>query len=330
MAAGAGGLSFLAKILAAKEISDFIQIGLVAWQSAKRFQQSRTVAGGRVGIDGGTVRVNVGDFSFQLPIEDAAAVAGVAGAGGRGSRREFTAAQRTVAGRYLPPGVLAGIESGAIPSVAFASRPHAGQDTTIAASGPDVDRRPFTLREFVIAQQDAARRGGAAKTARELTLEKMREAHKERLAALDAQIARERIAGQRDVTRLEIAAKLELQRVDVAAQFARQEAELSGALELQREKAGFEELAQGRLFEQQRVLQSQEEAFKTTALAADRAWRERVQAEQGEIADYRKNLNADLALARSLDAARKISEVLKRAGVAPAPVVSFASVFGRG
>ncbi|MGH7753108.1 MAG: hypothetical protein ACREN5_09850, partial [Gemmatimonadales bacterium] len=76
----------LAALLIFKELADFVQIGLVSWQTGKRFSGSRAGKGGTMSIDGDVVRVSVDGQSFTLPIEDAAAYAGVGGAGGRGRK----------------------------------------------------------------------------------------------------------------------------------------------------------------------------------------------------------------------------------------------------
>lgn len=316
-------------MIALKEVFDFIQIGMVAWQSGIRFKQQKALRGGSVGIDGGTVTIQLDDVRAILPIDDAAALAGVAGAGGRGKKPAIGAR----AGRPVPPGgwgATAPVDEGALKGADVQlSRPQAGQDATVAAPRPAVDRRPFTLREFFEAQQLGAAKGGARKDARERELAALERGHEGKLALLDAQIQRERIAGQVDISRMQIVARLEEQRRDLVAKFGLQREELMSRLQLQREKQEAEESSQRRLFAQQEALAEADRAWQTSEKRADLAWRERTQKDQSDLAAYRVNVNADLAVGRAVDAAVKLGEALKRHGLAPAGLVSFAQAFAR-
>lgn len=322
-----GGIAIGTLILAFKEVSDFIQIGLVSWQSAKRFQQQRSLRNGSVGIDGGMVSIQIGELRANIPIEEAAALAGVAGAAGRGKRPEIGAR----AGRPVPPGgwgATPPVDVGALQGQDVQlSRPQPGQDATVAAPRPAVDRRPFTLREYFTAQQEGAAKGGARKDARERELAALEQAHEVKLALLDAQIEREKIAAQVDIARMQIVARLEEQRFDLIAKHSLQRAELLNRLELQREKAEAELESQREKFALQDQLDAAERSWKTVEARADRDWRARVQTEQSEIAQYRLNLNSDLAVGRAVDAAVKLGEALKRHGLAPAGLVSFGQAF---
>jgi len=294
-------------ILVFKEIADFIQIGLVAYQTGKRFSGQRSFSGGSASIDGGTVRVSIGDASFVLPIEDAATMAGVGGA---------------AAGPRKPAGVagiaLAQLEAKAaggdvtarewLERTGYVRNPTPGDPGTTVSRAPDLDRRPFSLREYAMMQNLAIQRGQERKIQAELELELVR-----------GQFA-ERIAGARN----------EVQREELRGQLAARERELLAKILLAREDRAAEAAAQGRLFAQQQLLQEREQLWKTSEARGDREWRERTQAEAAEIGFYRKNLAADLALGRSLEAARKIKDLIGDYGKAAQPVVSFASGFAQG
>lgn len=320
----------LGPLLVFKELADFIQIGLVAWQTGVRFEQQRSGVNGSLGISGGTVRVQMGDVSFTLPIEDAAAVAGVAGAAGRGKAPEKSALEKggEVLGALLFPGPTVGGFLGDQVARLMGKPPEGGADAVVVA--PSRDQRPFTLREWVTLQTEAVRKGGDRKDRRERELAALEQQHKERLAGLDAQIAREKIAGLRDVSRLEVAGRLELQREELVAKFGLQERELVAkhALGAQEQAAEMARL-QAKL-EADRALQRAEEEWKTSERVADQKWK----AEQARIAEdwgyYWKNAAADRAVSRSLEAAKGIVDILERANASQAAVVGFASVFGRG
>lgn len=316
-------------ILIFKEISDFIQIGLVSWQTGKRFQQQRAVRGGTVGIDGGTVTVTIGTVRTVMPIEDAAALAGVGGAGGRGQKPSVRGTFQQII--ESPFGLVtgAGLARRLADVVVRPSRPQAGQDTTTGAPAPDADAKPFTLREFITLQELGKTKRGEAIRASEVELLALQQDQNNRLALLDAQIARERIAAQVDITRMQIVARLEEQRRELVSRFALQERELASRLQLQRERLDAEATAQERRFGLQEGLNEAERAWKTSERQADLAWRERTQKEQSDLAEYRRNLNADLAVGRAVDAAVKLGEALKRAGLAPAGLVSFAQAFAK-
>lgn len=323
------GIAIGTLVIAFKEVADFVQIGLVSWQTAKRFKEQRAIRGGTVGIDGGTVTVQIGDLRAVLPIEDAAALAGVGGAGGRGKRPEIGAR----AGRPVPPGgwgATAPVDEGPLKGADVQlSRPGPGQDTTTGAPRPAADARPFSLREYIVLQQAAAEKGGLRKDTRERDLAALRAQHDDRLALLDAQIARERIAAQVDIVRLQVVTRLEEQRRELISRFELQERELASRLELQRERGEIDAASQERKFELQEGAAEAERRWKTEERKADLNWRERTQKEQSEIADYRMNLAADLSVGRAVDAAVKLGEALKRHGLAPAGLVSFAQAWAR-
>lgn len=323
------GIAIGTIVIALKEVADFVQIGMVAYQTGKKFKQQQAIRGGSVGIDGGTVTIQFDDVRAILPIDDAAALAGVGGAAGRGKKPAIGAR----AGRPVPPGgwgATAPVDVGALKGADVQlSRPAPGQDAEVGAPRAAVDKRPFTLREYFEAQQLGAAKGGARKDIRERELAALEQAHEVKLAQLDGQIERERIAAQVDIARLQAVTRLEEQKRDLIAKFGLQRAELVNRLQLQAEKAGFDEAAQERLFEQQEALAEADRRWKTSEAVADRGWRERVQKEQTEIADYRLNLAADLSVGRSVDAAVKLGEALKRHGLAPAGLVSFAQAWAR-
>ncbi len=321
------GLS-LEAVLLLKEVADFLQIGLVASQTAKRFSGSRVGRGGTVGIDGNVVRVQVGPTAFTLPLEDAAAAAGVAGAGGRGSKPPTQVELVTAGAKRLQEWLhqaVPGVPPGFITQL---SRPRAGEDVEAGSRGVNPDERPFGLREFVAMQSMGAARRAQAEGAAALALEALRQIHGDRVSALDAQIARERIAAEKDITRMKIVAQLEEQRRDVQAKFELQERDLASRLQLQREKLAAEGAQLERRLVVQGALDGAERVWKTQEAAADRAWRERTKKEGDDWASYYKNLNADLALTRSVDAARKIADVVSQYTRQAASIVSFASVFG--
>ncbi len=316
--------------LALKELSDFAQIGLVAFQSGRKFSGTRGFAGGSLSIDGGTARVQMGDVSFTLPIEDLAGQIGVAGAAGRAKADPED--RFAIVGRRLPTLLFApsalGIGVGRVVSRLQGLEPAGAAQAAVVA--PDKDRRPFTLREYASLQEEAARKGGARKDARERELAALEQQHKERLAALDAQIAREQIAGRTDVTRLEVAGRLELQREELVARFGLQEADLRAKHALGAQEQAAEMARLETKLAADADLQEAERRWRTSERVADQTWK----AEQKKIADdvgyYWKNAAADRAVSRSIEAAQGIVKVLREVGVSQAAVVSFAQAFSRG
>ncbi len=328
MAGLLAGLS-LEKVLLVKEASDFIQIGLIAWQTGKRFKQQQSYAHGGVGIENDMVSVRTDSVTIRIPIDDAAGIAGVPGAASRGMKPLAESGPKYEEYlKYLlyvnPIGwAKAGVEA------TFPHRPSAGQDVTTGAVAPNPDQRPFTLREYALMQEAGAKRGSVAKAAREAQAAQLQREHEQRLAALDAEIAREKIAGEKDITRLQIAGELQQQRERLAAQFVLQERALAVDIQRDREKAAAEERQLGIKFEQQRALQEAEDRWKTSERQATQTWSERVKREGEDWAEYYKNLNADLALSRSLEAARKIGDVVAQFGKSAGVVVDFAQAFAR-
>ena len=322
-----GGIAIGVLIIALKEVADFIQIGMVAWQSGVRFKQQKALRNGVVGIDGGMVSIQIGELRANIPLDDAAGLAGVAGAAGRGKRPEIGAR----AGRPVPPGGWGAVTPSEVETVkregTHLSRPQPGQDALVAVAAPAVDRRPFTLRDYFTAQQEGAAKGGARKDARERELAALEQAHEFKLGLLEAQIEREKIAAQVDVARMQIVFRLEEQRRDLISKFALQREELINRLQLQAEKAEADLVAQRERFSLQEGLNTAEREWKTVEGARDRKWRADTQRDQSELAQYRLNLNSDLAVGRAVDAAVKLGEALKRHGLAPAGLVSFGQAF---
>lgn len=282
-------LGGFAGVLVFKEVADFVQIGMVAYQTGKRFQQQRALRGGVIGIDGGTVRVQVDGASFTLPIEDAAALAGVAGVAGKGTRAQLTERERVVAARYLSPATVARVESGEVPQTGQRHVAVAGEQGSSVAGRPNPDNRPFTARDFVEVQEQGKfqRQGFAVQAERQLAL--LQQDHAARLAA------------QTDL-RL---------REQMALQFAGEERQLEVRVQLARERAASEERLANVRFGHQLALDDADREWKGVQSVADRAWRERTSKEATEIADYRKNLAADLAVGRQVETARKLREVLQ-------------------
>lgn len=342
----------LTRILALKEVSDFIQIGLVSYQSGRRFSGIRSIRGGSVSIDGGTVRVNLGGVVSEVPIEDAAADAGAAGAAGRGRRPDplapgFVVRQteetlseslgfaQAVTGEVVRTARGVGaLDLVTAPGVGLAvgralTRPTA-EGVQAAALGPDPDRQPFTLREFILTQEVGKDRRQAAAIAAESSRDAQQLAARDRLAALDAQIDRERLAAQTDISRERIVADLTRTREEIAARFGLQERELESRLQLQNVRGEQEERQLTLRFGLQEQVNTAERTWRTDEAERDRQWRVE-QARAGEDwGAYWKNALADRALGRSLEAAEGIARVLRDHPTSQRGIVSFASVFGRG
>jgi len=340
------------RVLALKEVADFIQIGLVSYQTGRRFTGLRAIRGGSVSVDGGSVRVNIGGVVTELSIEDAAADAGVAGAAGRGRRPTVAPALR--------PGVVAeaGVEeatrfgtglatavreiSPGERALALVSAPAAGlvigraltaprvEQVQAASVGPDPDASPFTLREFITYQEAGKDRRQQAAIGAEASLAAQRAAATERLSALDAQIERERIAAQRDISRERIVASLELQREQIAAQFGLQRERLDVQLEAQGREHAADERQLTLRFGLQEQVNEAERKWKSTEAVADRTWREDQKRKDEDWGSYWKNAAADRAVARSLEAAAGITRILRDANASQSAVVNFAQAFGRG
>ncbi len=316
--------------IALKEVADFVQIGLVAWQAGKKFSGSRSFAGGTIGIDGGTARIQVGDVSFTIPVEDVAGAVGVAGAAGRGPAPERSLLAKgggALRDLLFPAEAVGTFVGGRVARLVGISRDGGAQ---VAVGAPNPAARPFTLREYVNLQEEAARKGGARKDLRERELAALEQQHKERLAALDAQIEREQVAGRADVTRLEVAGRLLQQREELAARFGLQERDLVAKHSLGAQDQAAEMARLQAKLAADAAGQEAEQAWKTSERVADQRWK----AEQKKIADdvgyYYKNAAADRAVSRSIEAAQGIAKVLREVGVSQAAVVSFAQAFSRG
>lgn len=341
-----------APVLVFKEIADFIQIGMIAFQQKKRFSGSRSVTGGTVGIEGETVRVNIGGVQTVMHIEEAASIAGVAGAGGRGKKpapAELPGLAEAIGGEVQRTlGFVSsfererrelvergrGLELLTAPGLGMlvgraVTRPTA-EGVQAAAAGPDRDATPFSLREFVLVQeygkdkrQERAIRGEAEAAA-------FAALGRDRLAALDAQIAREQLAAQTDIARERIVTSLLQSREQIAAQFGLQRERLETQLELQKREHGAEERQLDQQFNLQGQLQEAERTWKTEESEKDRQWRAKQAREAEDWGYYWKNAAADRALSRSLEAARGIASILREIGGATRPVVDFAQAFARG
>lgn len=319
----------LAAILLLKEAADFLQIGLVAWQTKQRFSRSFTGRGGVVGIDGNSVTLTLDSVRATIPIEDAAAAAGVPGAGPGGKKPKVVLG---LPAALAPKGSVLYPLSTAAASDAWTARygrPRPGEDAARASQGTNPDDRPFTLREYLVAQElgKSQRQNTAINAEQELTA--IKQDHAERIALLNAEIARERIAAEVDITRLRIVASLTEQRERLAAQFALQERELESRLQLQRERLAADERQLGIKFEQQLGLARAEQLWKTSERTATQQWTERVKREGEDWANYYTNLNSDLALTRAIDAARKIADVVAQYGKGAGQIVDFAQAFAR-
>jgi hypothetical protein len=280
----------LGPLLLVKEAADFIQIGLVAWQTGRRFSGQRPGRGGSVTVDGGTVRVQYGGQVFDLPIEEAAATAGVGGAAGRPRpgptflQRVGVAAQRA-AQATLQAGVFGA------PLMVFSQR---GQVAEAAPRGPvevpDVDSRPFGLREFVLVQEMGKDRRQQAAVEAERELELLRQQFQERLAAAKTDLERERI------------------RLEYGDRIAAREAAL-GQL---RERLAAEERQIALRAQLQGQLETAEREWKSREAALDREWRARQAAAQAEQGFYYQQLAADLAAWRKVETEKKLAEAKAR------------------
>ena len=313
--------------LALKEASDIGTTAVVTYQSGKKFKAYKGGAGGSVGIDGDRVTVTVGDARFVLPLDEAAQQGNGGGVGGRAKKPPAKSRIEEILDSPLGVVTGAGVARRISAGVMVLSRPRPGEDAEVAVPAPDPAAKPFTFREYFTAQQAAATKGGARKDLRERELAALQQTHEFKLGLLDAQIEREKIAAQVDVARLQAVTRLEEQRRDLMAKFGLQRELLVSRLQEQAEQAGFELEAQREKFGLQGALDVAEREWKTVESKADRVWRERVQKDQSEIAQYRLNLNSDLAVGRAVDAAVKLGEALKRHGLAPAGLVSFAQAF---
>lgn len=311
-----GALAGIGGILVFKEVADFIQIGLVSWQTGKRFSGSRTAGGRTYNIDGGSMRIQGEGFSIELPLDDAARAAGVAGVAGKGTAAQRAAWESAASPLNVAKRAASSVTAAFATNRAVPHKPTGAGDRGTVASAPNPDDKPFTAREFFAMQQRAAQVGGEKKTQRELQLEKMREAHALQLARIT------------DATK----------RAELAAEFSIAERKLEQEVLLAREQQAADAASLERKFALQRGLDDAERVFKGTQAEADRQWRERTQREMAEIGFYQKNLAADLAVDRAVGAARKITEVLtsptlrglSKAAVPVSQITTFASRFAGG
>lgn len=295
----------LGPVLLLKELADFIQIGLVSWQTGKRFSESRSGQYGSVGIDGGTVRIQGEGFSLVLPLDDAAREAGVAGVAGKGTRGVREAAVRARRGGRVA--YASALERGEPAAQGVYQRHVAvgGEQGATSAARPDLDSRPFTAREFIAVQEvGKSQRQGTAIDA-ERQLETLREGHALRLAGItDARL-----------------------REQMALQFAEQERRLETQVMLTRERLAADERGAEQRFRHQVALDEAEREWKGTQAVADRVWRERTGKEAAEIGFYRVELAKDLAVTRAAEAAKKIGEAQRAVvGLSFAPGFQFGRI----
>jgi hypothetical protein len=272
-------------VLLIKELADFVQIGLVAWQTGKRFAGARQGRTGSVGIDGGQVTITYGGQRFQLPIEEAAGLAGVGGAAAR-PRPEPSAVQRFV--DTAKQHVLAALPwagPAGLPLYGFFHKPTPEDPKQSVSLAPDPTEAPFGLREFVLVQEmgKTQRQQAAIDAQRELEL--LRQQMQERLAEARTDLERQRI------------------QLEYGDRIAAREA----ALRMLERRFELEAGAAEQRFSQQLALQQAEQAWKAEQAAAEREWRARQAAEQADRAAYYRQLAADLAAWRKVETEKALA-----------------------
>ena len=319
-----------AGVLVLKEVADFVQIGLIMYQTGQKFKASQSGRTGFVDIDGNVTRVSYGGQVWTMSTEEAAAVAGVAGAGGRGKKPAVVPLHPGASVTRGLVRVAEGEQVGPLPSPATLSRPQAGENATAAVREPDSAQKPFTFREYVAYIEAGKSARGAAAGRGEMALELVRERGRDKLAALDGEIERERIAATVDVARMARVGELQRQRERLAVELTLQEREAESKLKLQREKLAAEDVALGKRFALQQQLDDAERSWKTTENREDRAWRERTTKEMSELVYHQKQYAANAALDRATEAAKRMVHILKWSGLKSySGVVEFASAFAR-
>lgn len=295
-------------LLMLKEAADFLQIGLIHWQTARKFAGSRAVKQGTVSVDGGTVRLQLGDAVFTVPIEEAAAAVGVGGAAAR-PRPEVSPAERVRAAAAAA--ARATLQGGLFEAPVFVFQQR-GQVAEAAPRGPvqvpDPDTRPFGLREFVLAQEMGKDRRQLAAIEAERELELLRQQFQERLAAARTDLERERI------------------RLEYGDRIAAREA----ALAQLRERIAAEERQIALRAQYQATLEQAEREWKSREAAADREWRARAAAEQADRAAYYQQLAADLAAWRKVETERKMAEAKARRAPLGPPGFQLGRIVGLG